>query len=131
MKKAENVTESIRSLLWKGTVQNVCLLQVRLQSQSSVLSGTEKYTLDQFAVSDVKSVLRDQQQAIQVELVFDQDPGISPPPGEIVLMRWAVKIGLSNDILLDTFYLKISLFSPKTRLFSTIHRKKISFMIFL
>ena len=45
----------------------VCLLQVRLQSQSSVLSGTEKYTLDQFAVSDVKSVLRDQQQAIQVE----------------------------------------------------------------
>ena len=52
-----------------------------MQSQSSVLSGTEKYTLDQFAVSDVKSVLRDQQQAIQVELVFDQDPGISPPPG--------------------------------------------------
>ena len=60
----------------------VCLLQVRLQSQSSVLSGTEKYTLDQFAVSDVKSVLRDQQQAIQVEFIlFDQDPGISPPPG--------------------------------------------------
>ncbi|XP_023338811.1 probable nucleoporin Nup54 [Eurytemora carolleeae] len=49
----------------KVTVQNVCLLQVRLQSQSSVLSGNEKYTLDQFAVSDVKSVLRDQQQAIQ------------------------------------------------------------------
>lgn len=51
----------------KVTVKNVCLLQVRLQSQSSVLSGNEKYTLDQFAVSDVKSVLRDQQQAIQVK----------------------------------------------------------------
>ena len=84
MKKAENVNDysikSIRSLLWKGTVQNVCLLQVRLQSQSSVLSGTEKYTLDQFAVSDVKSVLRDQQQAIQVELIlFVQDPAPFPP----------------------------------------------------
>ena len=42
--------------------------KVRLQSQSMALSGTEKYTLDQFAVADIKCVLKDQQQAIQVRL---------------------------------------------------------------
>ena len=35
------------------------------------MSGAEKYTFDQFAVSDVKSVLRDQQQAIQVSAAHD------------------------------------------------------------
>eukprot|EP00088_Acartia_fossae_P035951 TRINITY_DN370_c0_g1_i6.p1 TRINITY_DN370_c0_g1~~TRINITY_DN370_c0_g1_i6.p1 ORF type:complete len:633 (-),score=194.92 TRINITY_DN370_c0_g1_i6:154-2052(-) len=50
---------------FKGKL-NELLSQVRLQSQSSVLSGSnDKYALDQFAVADIKSVLKDQQQAIQ------------------------------------------------------------------
>jgi len=50
---------------FKGKL-NELLSQVRLQSQSSVLTGTnDKYSLDQFAVQDIKSALKDQQQAIQ------------------------------------------------------------------
>lgn len=50
---------------FKGKL-NELLSQVRLQSQSSVLTGSsEKYTLDQFAVEDIKSALKDQQHAIQ------------------------------------------------------------------
>jgi len=50
---------------FKGRL-NELLSQVRLQSQSAVMSGaSEKYTLDQYAVSDIKAVLREQQQAIQ------------------------------------------------------------------
>ena len=45
------------------------ILQVQLQAQSSVMSGQEKYTLDQFAVTDIKAILREQQQAIQVHPV--------------------------------------------------------------
>jgi len=57
---------------FKGKL-NELLSQVRLQSQSMALSGTEKYTLDQFAVADIKCVLKDQQQAIQalVQVVKD------------------------------------------------------------
>jgi len=49
---------------FKGRL-NELLSQVRLQSQTAVLSGGEKYTLDQFAVNDIKSVLKDQQEGIQ------------------------------------------------------------------
>merc|ERR1712059_111078 len=49
---------------FKGRL-NELLSQVRLQSQTAVLSGGEKYTLDQFAVNDIKSVLKDQQDGIQ------------------------------------------------------------------
>jgi len=49
---------------FKGRL-NELLSQVRLQSQASVLSGGEKYTLDQYAVQDIKSVLKDQQEGIQ------------------------------------------------------------------
>jgi len=49
---------------FKGRL-NELLSQVRLQSQASVLAGGEKYTLDQYAVQDIKSVLRDQQEGIQ------------------------------------------------------------------
>jgi hypothetical protein len=43
---------------------------VRLQSQtSSQVTGCERYTLDQFAVADIKSVLKDQQEGIQVLLL--------------------------------------------------------------
>jgi hypothetical protein len=45
-------------------------VQVRLQSQtSSQVTGCERYTLDQFAVADLKSVLKDQQEGIQVLLL--------------------------------------------------------------
>eukprot|EP00092_Neocalanus_flemingeri_P013242 GFUD01014272.1.p1 GENE.GFUD01014272.1~~GFUD01014272.1.p1 ORF type:complete len:625 (-),score=206.86 GFUD01014272.1:148-2022(-) len=49
---------------FKGRL-NELLSQVRLQSQATVLSGGEKYTLDQYAVQDIKSVLKDQQNGIQ------------------------------------------------------------------
>jgi len=49
---------------FKGRL-NELLSQVRLQSQTAVLGGGEKYTLDQYAVNDIKSVLRDQQDGIQ------------------------------------------------------------------
>jgi len=49
---------------FKGRL-NELLSQVRLQSQASVLAGGEKYTLDQYAVQDIKSVLKDQQGGIQ------------------------------------------------------------------
>jgi len=49
---------------FKGRL-NELLSQVQLQAQSSVMSGQEKYTLDQFAVTDIKAILREQQQAIQ------------------------------------------------------------------
>jgi len=49
---------------FKGRL-NELLSQVRLQSQTSVLAGGEKYTLDQYAVQDIKSVLKDQQEGIQ------------------------------------------------------------------
>ena len=42
------------------------LHQVRLQSQTAVLSGREKYSVDQFALTDIRSVLKDQQEGIQV-----------------------------------------------------------------
>jgi len=49
---------------FKGKL-NELLSQVRLQSQSSVLAGaTDKYSLDQFAVADIKTVLKDKQSAI-------------------------------------------------------------------
>ncbi len=47
------------------------MVQVRLQSQTSQVAGgggCERYTLDQFALADIKSVLRDQQEGIQVTL---------------------------------------------------------------
>jgi len=49
---------------FKGRL-NELLSQVRLQSQATVLCGGEKYNMDQFAVQDIKTVLRDQQQGIQ------------------------------------------------------------------
>jgi len=49
---------------FKGRL-NELLSQVRLQSQTNVLAGGEKYTLDQYAVQDIKSVLKDQQEGIQ------------------------------------------------------------------
>jgi len=49
---------------FKGRL-NELLSQVRLQSQTAVLGGGEKYTLDQYAVNDIKSVLKDQQDGIQ------------------------------------------------------------------
>jgi len=49
---------------FKGRL-NELLSQVRLQSQASVLAGGEKYTLDQYAVEDIKTVLKDQQNGIQ------------------------------------------------------------------
>jgi hypothetical protein len=60
-----------------GSSFNVCdaligfflVAQVRLQSQTSQVAGgggCERYTLDQFALADIKSVLRDQQEGIQV-----------------------------------------------------------------
>jgi len=49
---------------FKGRL-NELLSQVRLQSQTAVLSGGDKYTLDQFAVNDMKGVLKDQQEGIQ------------------------------------------------------------------
>ena len=39
---------------------------MRLQSQTAVLSGGEKYSVDQFALTDIRSVLKDQQEGIQV-----------------------------------------------------------------
>ena len=39
---------------------------MRLQSQTAVLSGGERYTLDQEALGDVRAVLKDQQEGIQV-----------------------------------------------------------------
>ena len=39
---------------------------MRLQSQTAVLSGREKYSVDQFALTDIRSVLKDQQEGIQV-----------------------------------------------------------------
>ena len=39
---------------------------MRLQSQTAVLSGGEKYSVDQFALTDIRSVLKDQQDGIQV-----------------------------------------------------------------
>lgn len=49
---------------FKGRL-NELLSQVRLQSQTAVLSGGDKYTLDQFAVNDIRGVLKDQQEGIQ------------------------------------------------------------------
>lgn len=49
---------------FKGRL-NELLSQVRLQSQTAVLSGGEKYTVDQFAMSDIRGVLKDQQEGIQ------------------------------------------------------------------
>merc|ERR1740128_1224129 len=57
---------------FKGRLNEV-LSQVRLQSQSASLSGTEKYTLDQYAVADIKSVLKEQQQAIQALVTLVKD----------------------------------------------------------
>ena len=45
--------------------------QVRLQSQTAVLSGGEKYSVDQFALTDIRNVLKDQQEGIQVHLSTD------------------------------------------------------------
>jgi len=49
---------------FKGRL-NELLSQVRLQSQAAVLSGGEKYSLDQYAVDDIKCVLKGQQEGIQ------------------------------------------------------------------
>jgi len=49
---------------FKGRL-NELLSQVRLQSQTAVLSGGEKYSVDQFALTDIRSVLKDQQDGIQ------------------------------------------------------------------
>merc|ERR1711981_1187380 len=49
---------------FKGRL-NELLSQVRLQSQTAVLSGREKYSVDQFALTDIRSVLKDQQEGIQ------------------------------------------------------------------
>merc|ERR1712013_275499 len=46
----------------RGQLEN---LQVRLQSQTAVLSGGEKYSVDQFALTDIRNVLKDQQEGIQ------------------------------------------------------------------
>ena len=44
---------------------------MRLQSQTAVLSGGEKYSVDQFALTDIRNVLKDQQEGIQVHLSTD------------------------------------------------------------
>ena len=44
---------------------------MRLQSQTAVLSGGEKYSVDQFALTDIRNVLKDQQEGIQVHLLTD------------------------------------------------------------
>jgi len=49
---------------FKGRL-NELLSQVRLQSQTAVLSGGEKYSVDQFALTDIRNVLKDQQEGIQ------------------------------------------------------------------
>ena len=56
---------------------------MRLQSQTAVLSGGEKYSVDQFALTDIRSVLKDQQDGIQVcvqervkyIVIWKPDPG--------------------------------------------------------
>ena len=50
---------------------SLCFYQVRLQSQTAVLSGGEKYSVDQFALTDIRNVLKDQQEGIQVHLSTD------------------------------------------------------------
>jgi len=49
---------------FKGRL-NELLSQVRLQSQAHVMSGGDKYQMDQFAIADIKAVLTDQQGGIQ------------------------------------------------------------------
>ena len=39
--------------------------QVRLQSQSHILSGKEKCSVDPFVLKDIKNVLKQQQEGIQ------------------------------------------------------------------
>merc|ERR1712200_253334 len=53
---------------FKGRL-NELLSQVRLQSQTAVLSGGEKYSVDQFALTDIRNVLKDQQEGIQALVV--------------------------------------------------------------
>jgi nuclear pore complex protein Nup54 len=51
---------------FKGRL-NELLSQVRLQSQASAMSGgSEKYNMDPFLISDIKSLLKQQQDGLQV-----------------------------------------------------------------
>lgn len=49
---------------FKGRL-NELMSQVRLQSQSHILSGQEKCSVDPFVLKDIKNVLKQQQEGIQ------------------------------------------------------------------